>query len=423
MNDYERHACEGILGLAAITVQRARDALTETRIQSEDFESLECRKVLQHVLTAPETGKLDAALLQVKTGVERATLVALWSKRDASGAIERLRLLKDRSKRRLYAENLTAIQRTLANTDVGLADAISESSKLLEAWKADVSAVTTLDSNIFSLIDDLESIQQGKKPPTLATGLESWDCLLGGLQPTLTVIGALPATGKSATVCGIIRMLAARRVKVGICSLEDERGWLTRRLLSNASRVPLFVLANKPLTNSQMAAVNDSAEHVYRLLSFVHVDDRSGLRTSEVVASCREMISAGCKAVFVDHLGEIALTRSERHDLDIADALRELRSIAKTTRTPIVVVTHMKRRDGLNVDTEPKLTDFAFSSGVERMARVAVGLYRDGDELRCTVLKQTQGVANVSFGLVMDSLSGVVIESPASSEARNMYAN
>jgi replicative DNA helicase len=160
-------------------------------------------------------------------------------------------------------------------------------------------------------------------------------------------------------------------------------------------------------------------------LRHILCDDRAPLSVADVVTTARRMVSQGAKAIFVDHLGEVKLERSERHDLDLGEALQSLRNLAKSSRVPVVVLSHLRRREGLNVDSEPRLTDFAFSSGIERMARVALGLWqgtRDGrDILQVTVMKQTQGKSGITVGLELDRTAGVVIDSPATSELRNLY--
>ena len=120
------------------------------------------------------------------------------------------------------------------------------------------------------------------------------------------------------------------------------------------------------------------------------------------------IVRHGCKALIVDHLGEIRLERSDRHDLDIADALQQLRALAKIYGVPVVVACHLKRRDGGTED--PKLSDFAFSAGVERMARVALALTRGAgeDQLRVHVLKQTSGQSGVAVDLNFHSMAGMV---------------
>jgi hypothetical protein len=78
--------------------------------------------------------------------------------------------------------------------------------------------------------------------------------------------------------------------------------------------------------------------------------------------------------------------------------LRELRAIADAHRVPVVVLCHVKRRDG--VGDEPRLTDFAFSADVERTARVALALVKPGEERQGVhVLKQTSGRNGVAVWL------------------------
>jgi replicative DNA helicase len=268
----------------------------------------------------------------------------------------------------------------------------------------------TLDGAVLSLLDTLQEIQSGARAPVLASGIEALDAAVGGLQPTLTIIGSLPGVGKSALLVAILRNLAARGVRVGVFSLEDERDAIVQRLTAEGADVPLFVLRNRPLGKQQMHRAGETVERLYSQLRNVVVDDRPAMTAADVVASARDMITRhGCKALLVDHLGEIRLSRSERHDLDIADCLQQLRALAKTYRIPVVVACHLRRREGLTKKDEPRLTDFAFSAAIERMARVALGLSRPDDAtLRVHVLKQTNGVAGVAVDLSFTGPAGVV---------------
>ena len=212
----------------------------------------------------------------------------------------------------------------------------------------------------------------------------------------------MQGVGKSALLAGILRNLAERSVKVGIFSLEDQSRWLVRRLVAESSNVPVFVLQNRPLREQQLESFNRAAEDVHRVAQHVLVEDRKGLTARDIASTARAMITRhNVGAVFLDHLGEVRLPqRSERHDLDIIEILQELRGIADVYRVPVVVLCHVKRRQGLDKTDIPMLTDFAFSAGVERMARLAIALSHPNDEvLGVHVLKQTQGKGDVSLYL------------------------
>jgi replicative DNA helicase len=336
----------------------------------------------------------------------------------------RIEVLRDKARRRKVAESLHGLVQLL-ETESSTDAVLGEIERVTRELGGDVTrGAQSLEGSLMGLIDKLEAVQCGRREATLETGIEALDYAIGGLQPTLTIVGALPGVGKSALFAAIARNLATRRVKVGVLSLEDERDWLTERLLAEASAVPLFVMGNKPLTSAQMARVNDNGSSVHEMLKNIIVDDSLAMTPADVVASARSMVARGCRAVLVDHLGEIRLNRTERHDLDVQEALQDLRGIAKTYRVPVVVACHLRRREGLNIDSVPRLTDFAFSAAIERCARVALGLFRpkadrpDEVLMGIEVLKQTKGPANFNFKLNVGRLSGTVVATPVSAAMR-----
>jgi replicative DNA helicase len=403
----------------------------------------ELKLSIEH-FTKPETQALYAAIADAVRRHDAIDLVALSKQlrgrvppavvMDVAGSVEgflnkgllrsRVDALRDAARRRRIRETLQTV--------AGLLDGDTSTDALLgelERVTSELGATSTrgasaLDGSLMGLIDRLEAVQAGRREATLETGIEALDYAIGGLQPTLTIVGALPGVGKSALFAAVARNLAARGLKVGVLSLEDEREWLTERLLAEAAGVPLFVLGNRPLTNAQMGRVNDSGAGVHEMLKNIYVDDSLAMSPAEVVASARAMVARGCRAVLVDHLGEIRLNRSERHDLDVQEALQDLRGIAKTYRVPVVVACHLRRREGLNIDSIPRLTDFAFSAAIERCARVALGLFRpkgdvpDEVVMGIEVLKQTKGPANFNFRLNVGRLSGTVVATPVSAAMR-----
>ncbi len=427
MRDIELAALRALAGEAALSLKSAETCIDEASVSADDFTLPKFRALWGAMEARIRSGTaLDAVELAAKLPqVGRETVLDVMLTPDLGTAPARLALVRERSLRRRYLEALRSVARVVTDNDQPLAVAVAGAQELLGSWTDEAAGLRAMDDSLYALLDDLDAVQLGKRATTIPTGLEALDCVIGGLQPTLTMVGALPGVGKSALVAGICSKLARRGLKVGLVSLEDERGWLTRRLLAQASGVPVFKLANHPLNKGEMGFVADGAAALDKWLGNILCDDRAPLTTADVVNTARRMVSQGAKAVFVDHLGEVKLERSERHDLDLAEALRSLRNLAKSSRVPMVVLSHLRRREGLNVDSEPRLTDFAFSSGIERMARVALGLWkgeRDGRKvLNCTVMKQTQGVSGLTVSLEMNSSAGVVIDSPANAELRDLY--
>jgi len=273
--------------------------------------------------------------------------------------------------------------------------------------------IRTLEEVLLDAVDEMEARSAGRAPVPPSTGLPSLDRILGGLPPTLILVGALPGVGKSALLATMLQRMARDGHTVGIFSLEDEARWIAWRLWSDESTIPQFVLRNRTLTSAQMARASAGAGKIGEYARRVLVDDRSGLSPRELVLTARDMIiNRGCRAVIVDHLGELRFgdRHRDRYDLEVAEGLSDLREIAKRHHVPVIVAAHLRRREGLNPDSEPRLSDFANSAACERQSRVALGLSRapDSDTMRISVLKNTNGVSGKSVDVRFVGVAAMV---------------
>lgn len=414
--NHEVTAASAFANLATLDIERAKALLDQVGVQAQDFTG-PVAKVWAVLESMVRDGRVpDFFSVEAKCpGVPRQLLSDVLLGTTIHPPRGPLEFVRDAGQRRRLAAGLETVRGVLLDPSRPISDAVAAAQGVLNGIREPGSGSKTLDSEVLAFLDVLDEVAKGNRQPVLATGIAAVDEVVGGLQPTLTVVGALPGVGKSALVAAIVRNLSRRSVKVGVFSLEDERDWLVKRLLAEATGIPVFVLQNRPLTRAQQERVAVSMEQLHRDMGHVVVDDRPALTPAEVVSSAREMLSnQQVKALLVDHLGEIRLTRSDRHDLDIADCLQQLRALAKTYRVPVVVACHLRRREGLTIQAEPKLTDFAFSAAVERMARVALALSKPSSaELRVHVLKQTNGIANVAPTLEFDGPSGLVKNAPA----------
>jgi len=251
---------------------------------------------------------------------------------------------------------------------------------------------------LINCVDAMEAAASGQGPRIVSTGFPTLDEEIMGWPATLCVIGALPGVGKSAVLASTVRAMAMAGVKVGVFSLEDEPEWLGWRWLADASDVRQSKLRTGKLSEWQKDACRGAFDSLGWVQNVI-VDGRSALTPRELVGTARDMIlNHGCGAIVVDHLGELRYeaNHGDRFDLDLADGLTDLRSIAKTEGVPIIAAAHFKRRPGLGPGDEPLLTDFANGSAIERKARVAIGLARTlepgkDDVMRVHVIKNTMG--------------------------------
>lgn len=419
MSDLEISVLRSIAGEASVNPRTTVELVASHGVGAGDFTHGPCRRLFEAMMTQLEHAheQLDAVatLALVGNSVPRELVLDVIAEAELGKTAARLQRLREEAANRQLLEVLRSAA-GLLKASSPTATVASELRKAIDAVVTPGDTIRPYSSEVVGVIERLEAARKGQDTGVIPTGIVAFDRCLGGLQPSvLTFIGSLPSVGKSALLASICRNLGRRRVKVGFLSLEDNRDWLVRRLASEVSRIPLFTLANRPheLSPRQVERFHRALEQTYTDLETVMGEDAEErpLTLSEVIARATTMVMKhGCRAIILDHLGEVAVGRTERHDLDVLEVVTSLRSLAKTHAIPVVVAAHLRRRTGLmNKEDKPALTDFAFSAGIERVARVAVGLFRPNPAtISVNVLKQTQGVADVVFDLDVLNASGTI---------------
>jgi replicative DNA helicase len=389
-----------IIGDATVSVTDALRRIDDAKVAEADFAHEHTRALFAGAVAVMRNGRMpETVALTHALGerVPRALVADVMVNWELGVSESRLKTVRERGLRRQLRDKLQAAL-AIVNAGANYAAAHGEALKLLGELDQPTTELRTLQSESAGIVDEVQAVYEGRAESTLRTGIPKLDETIGGLQPTLTILGAEPGAGKSGLMLRIIRNLAERGVTSGVFSLEDQARWMVRRMAAETSGLPVFVLQNRKLTDHQLERFGGAMNRIHELAAHVLVDDRKGLDAKTIAASARTMIANGAKAIFVDHLGEVRVNRTERHDRDIGDVLRELRGIADVHRVPIVVLCHVKRRDG--VAEEPRITDFAFSADVERTARVALAVVKpDEDTQGVHVLKQTSGVSGVAMWL------------------------
>ncbi|MDX2014188.1 MAG: DnaB-like helicase C-terminal domain-containing protein [Myxococcaceae bacterium] len=252
-----------------------------------------------------------------------------------------------------------------------------------------------------------------EKSPVLKTGLSLWDLNIGGLHPTLTVIGGHASRGKSGLAGSIIFNLARAGHRPGLLTMEDPaESWLYR-FIGALSRVPAFYMRSRALDAAQQEAVGAAWGSVEQIAENIIVDERKRLTPKEAVATARDMVlNHGCDSIWLDHAGELRYEQQrggERFDLDVMEGIYDLRALAHTYNVPIVLLSHLTR----GRKPPHSMEDFANAAAIERAARVAVIIWsNDATPLKpnVTVVKNTFGKRDFDMNFILDPESALVVE-------------
>ena len=225
------------------------------------------------------------------------------------------------------------------------------------------------DSAIRDGLEQYEkALASDRKLLGLSTGFNDLDYLTRGLEPESTCyIAARPSVGKTSLLLAIVAHIAEHeQVPVGILSLEQSARALCMRMV--AARCGLNLRHPKELSQDDHSAVVKSAMEIKKLP--IYIDDRAGLRLSQVRSTCRMMKSKhGCGLFALDHLQLTAGESKQR----VYDHLREftaaIHDMAKELKVPFIVLSQLNRE----LEKEgrlPRLSDLRECGSVEQDADI-----------------------------------------------------
>jgi replicative DNA helicase len=205
----------------------------------------------------------------------------------------------------------------------------------------------------------------------MPTGIHLLDVATGGIRPgELWTIGALPGKGK--TALGVQILLANGKERTPVCafSLEMHGLEIGKRFLAATSAFPAAQIRNpQVIRKDRWPELMEAAAEIAQLPIFV--DDRSSLKIQELLASARLYIRRhGVKLIVVDYLRLVdAPGRDLRERVGlIADSLRTL---AKTERVGVVLLSQLKRPEG-GINCRPTMLDLKESGDIEAHSHVVL---------------------------------------------------
>jgi len=424
----DREAEEMLLGTVALASntdgpQATLEALDKLSLTAGDFAHEHTRDT--HDLMRAFLVRGDpCGVVQLEREAKRRGIAIAWLIQSQARSVGELSLcrhyadsLRELAARRRLRELAVDLQQRAEHPGTAVEETVMHLSTVMNQLASGASArVETLDVKMPVVSRQLDEVARGVTGTVLKTGMEAWDTNVGGWWPTLNVIGGHPSRGKSGLVAAQILSLAQQGVPGMIFSLEDPAEWLIYRYLAHFSRVPGFVLRTRELNQEQQEAIGRVWPEVERLAKFIMFDERSRLKPAQLVGAARDAIlKRGARWIVADHAGEFSYDQrrgGDRFDLDVAEGLMEMRAVAKSYGVPFVLLSQLSR------SSKPPHTmqDFKNASAVEEAARMAAIVWtNDGKPLEPTVsiVKNTNGKRDFDLRMVLDPISGLVVEPPS----------
>lgn len=179
----------------------------------------------------------------------------------------------------------------------------------------------------------------------IPTGFPSLDQAFGGEWPTgLTLIGALPGTGKTALMMqSATKMALENGTGVGIFSMEMKKPRLIARAVANYTEIPLNSIKIGDVDDQQVKLIEEWSNRIAALpIQFV---EKSGLNVHQIISYMRRMMAHGIRVFFIDHLQCISYEGENRNQA-LGQITRLLKAFADRHNLKVVLLCHLVKKDG-----------------------------------------------------------------------------
>jgi len=224
-------------------------------------------------------------------------------------------------------------------------------------------------SGKFSVIKDVlsevyeqvESLYSKKSKITgVPTGYTDLDKLTSGLHASdLIIIASRPGMGKTSFALGIARNAAmAEKIPVAIFSLEMSKEQIAQRLMCSESRIDLHRLRSGNLRDDEWVKLAGAIETLAECN--IYIDDAAFLTIMDLRSRARMLASSyGIKLLIVDYLQllQSGVNYKENRVLEVTDISRNLKSIAKELKIPVIAVSQLSREVEKRESKKPFLAD------------------------------------------------------------------
>lgn len=223
-------------------------------------------------------------------------------------------------------------------------------------------------------------------------GIPGIDDLCGAAKGTLTVIGARPASGKSALAMNMA-MNVARTQKVWFVSLEMPKADIVARGDARSTGINVGSILQKRLTDAEKGAIARVGIENSTIMANLLVNHAGTISTVDFMAQAtRKVERDGFGLIVVDYMQLItADPRLFKTEYDrVTEISRVLRRTARELNVPILALSQLRRKDGN--DSAPSMNDLRSSGQIEQDAHVIILLSKTNDGIKASVAKNRNGV-------------------------------
>jgi replicative DNA helicase len=250
--------------------------------------------------------------------------------------------------------------------------------KLEDLNAAKSTSFKKLDYIVDETLTILEKIQsQDTNITGIDTGYIRLNNNLNGWQNSdLVIIGARPATGKTAFCLNLVTNIIRQNIACAVFSLEMSSKQLVDRLISNVTNIEAYRLKSGDLTENNWISL-----HSQKWTLPLYIDDTASLNILDFKARARRMVKdLGVKFIVVDYLQLMTTYDTGNREQQLGSISRGLKATAKELNVPIIALAQLSR-DVEKSSRLPMLSDLRESGSIEQDADIVMFLHNQSDPM------------------------------------------
>lgn len=274
--------------------------------------------------------------------------------------------------RRRLAEASAAVRELAADASLSPAEQVEQARALLDGIVAGQSDAHLVGAMVDEVIASLSEV-----PEMVPTPWRDINALIGGLRPgCVYVVGARPATGKTAMGLNLAVGVARTGDTAAFVSLEMSEPELQKRLIAQLGQVHLGRLVNNALADDDWPRVSAAREQIMQLP--LAVLDNAAATVAQIRGYVRSLSrKQKVGSLTVDYVGLLQGDPSKDRRVVIGEFSRAMKLIAKEFHIPVIVLSQLNRESEKRMDRRPMISDLRESGDLEQDADVAFLLWRD----------------------------------------------
>lgn len=350
------------------------DLLGKLKVKPEMFENEGIKKFITYVI---EQGKVDVNQIYFKSRKDKSFI--------STQRLSRLYDSKQADKIFFMSDQMNILQnyvlkKALTDAKGYQSSPTPQNLKLLTEQLNELNELSIQKDNPTDnfLAEVMENILSDKRKTFIKTGIDSIDSKIIGFESgQLNVLGARPSLGKTSLALTMMWNIARTGIPTTFFSLETDGSNIVERLVAMMTNIPLHKIKRGDGLKPEEVDKVMQAIDVIKKQNHLRIEDKAQLTPSEIREVAMQS-NGKPNVIFIDYLTLMSSdTPQKDRRLEVEKISRDLKVIAKETRSTIIALSQLSRGVESRQDKRPLMSDLREAGGIEQDANMIFFLYRE----------------------------------------------